>query len=210
MAFLTCLFLVAAVAVNGQTLPSPPWTPLFDGRSLTGWAETPFSKHGATTVKDGIIHIGKSRLTGITWAGADFPKSGFEIRFEATRLDGKDFFAGITFPVNDSYCTWINGGWGGSTIGLSSLDHNDASENDTSITRDFVNGRWYAFRLAVTPTRIQGWIDGELLIDVDITHRLVGLREGDMELSTPLGFATYWTEAGLRKIEYRRLPARAR
>ena len=204
MTFLACVLLLAAALVNGQTPPSS-WIPLFDGHSLKGWNQTLFSKHGATTVKDGVIHIAKSSLTGITWAGRDFPKSGYEIRFEAARLDGNDFFAGITFPVKDSYCTWINGGWGGSTIGLSSLDHNDASENDTSITRDFVNGRWYAFRLAVTDTRIQGWIDGELIIDVDITKRLVSLRPGEMDLSTPLGFATYWTEAGLRKIEYRRL-----
>lgn len=205
MRSLACLLYTAAL-VNGQTQPTA-WIPLFDGHSLAGWKETPFSKHVATTVKEGVIHIGKGSLTGINWAGPSFPRSGFEIRFEAARLDGNDFFAGITFPVKDSYCTWINGGWGGSTIGLSSLDHNDASENDTSTTRDFVPKRWYAFRLAVTDTRIQGWIDNELIIDVDVTHRLVGLRPGEMELSTPLGFATYWTEAGLRKIEYRQLPA---
>ena len=180
---------------------------MFDGQSLKGWKETPFGKHGATVVKDGIIAIGKSSLTGITWTGGGFPKSGYEIRFEAVRLDGNDFFAGITFPVKDSYCTWINGGWGGSTIGLSSLDGNDASENDTSTTRDFVKGRWYAFRLAVADGRIQGWIDGELIIDTDITHRQVGLRPGEMDLSTPVGFATYWTAAGLRKVEYRRIGA---
>ena len=200
MALLVLLFMAALA--NGQN-----WTPLFDGHTLKGWKETPFSKHGPTTVKDGIIHISKNRLTGITWAGGGFPKSNYEIRFEATRIDGRDFFAGLTFPFKDSHCTWIAGGWGGSTIGLSSLDRNDASENDSSITRDFKNGQWYAFRLAVTDNRIQGWIDNELIIDVDTTHRLVGLRDGEMELSTPLGFATYWTEAGLRKIEYRRLPA---
>ena len=203
MALLACLVLFAAGLVNGQS----PWTPLFDGHSLKGWNPTPFSKHGPTTVKDGVIHIAKSSLTGITWHGPDFPKSNYEIRFEATRLDGNDFFVGLTFPFKNSHCTWIVGGWGGSTIGLSSLDHNDASENDTSTTRDFKNGQWYSFRLAVTDSRIQGWIDKELIIDVDTTHRLVGLRGIEMELSTPLGFATYWTAAGLRKIEYRRLPA---
>ena len=44
--------------------------------------------------------------------------------------------------------------------GLSSLDGDDASENDTSTLRDFVKGRWYAFWLAVTDNRIRGWIDG--------------------------------------------------
>jgi len=201
---LTVLFIFAA-ALAGQTpAATGEWTPLFDGQSLKGWKETPFRGRGELQVKDGTILIGKGHMTGITWTG-EFPKTGYEIRFEAARLDGNDFFAGITFPVKDSFCSWINGGWGGTMVGLSSLDGDDASENDTSTARDFVNGRWYAFRLAVTEGRIRGWIDGVLVIDADITGRRVGLRPGETELCTPLGFATYSTAAGLRKVEYRLL-----
>ena len=189
----------APLSVAGQQ-----WTPLFNGLSLKGWMETQFKGHGEVRVKDSMILIGKGRLTGVTWAG-DFPKSGYEIRFEAARLDGNDFFAGITFPVKDSFCSWINGGWGGSVVGLSSLDGDDASENDTSTVREFTKGRWYKFRLAVTENRIQGWIDEALVIDADIKGRRIGLRAGEIDLSTPLGFATYSTEAGLRKVEYREL-----
>ncbi len=185
-------------------LAAQDWIPLFDGTSLKGWTETPFKNRGSLAVKDGMIVIGKGRLTGITWTG-DFPKTAYEIRFEAARLDGNDFFAGITFPVGDSFCSWINGGWGGTVVGLSSLDGDDASENDTSTVRDFFKGRWYAFRLVVTEKRIQGWIDGSLVIDADIQGRQVGLRPGEIDLSTPLGFATYATEAGLQKLEYRRI-----
>ena len=189
----------APLSVAGQQ-----WTPLFNGLSLKGWMETQFKGHGEVQVKDNMILIGKGRLTGVTWAG-DFPKSGYEIRFEAARLDGNDFCAGITFPVKDSFCSWINGGWGGSVVGLSSLDGDDASENDTSTVREFTKGRWYKFRLAVTENRIQGWIDEALVIDADIKGRRIGLRAGEIDLSTPLGFATYSTEAGLRKVEYRKL-----
>ncbi|MBI5282133.1 MAG: DUF1080 domain-containing protein [Candidatus Solibacter usitatus] len=195
--------LPAGLAGQAST-PSAEWTSLFDGKSLKGWKQTPFLGRGEVQVTDGIIVIGAGHLTGITWTG-DFPKSGYEIRFEAARLDGNDFFAGITFPVQASFCSWINGGWGGSVVGLSSLDGDDASENDTSTVRDFVRGRWYSFRLAVTENRIQGWIDGQLVIDADITGRRVGLRPGEIDLSTPLGFASYSTVAGLRSIEYRRL-----
>lgn len=181
------------------------WNPLFDGHSLKGWKESAFRGRAEVQVRDGMIVIGKGRLTGIVRTHAGFPKTGYEIRFEAARLKGNDFFAGITFPVNDSFCTWINGGWGGTVVGLSSLDGDDASENDTSTHRDFEQGRWYAFRLAVTQNRIQGWIDGKLIIDADIDGRQVGLRFGEMELSAPLGFATYATAAGLRKVEYRLL-----
>ena len=206
-----CAFAAAALygaAVLAGQASSPPgeWIPLTDGQSLKGWKETPFSRHGEVHVKDGVIVIGDGHLTGITWTG-EFPRSGYEIRFEAARLEGNDFFAGITFPVNDSFCSWINGGWGGSVVGLSSLDGDDASENDTSTVRDFVKGRWYAFRLEVTEKRIRGWIDGVLIIDADITGRQVGLRPGEIDLSAPLGFASYSTVAGLRKVEYRRLAA---
>ncbi len=192
----------APISMVGQQ-----WIPLFNGVSLKGWKETQFKGHGKVQVKDSMILIGKGRLTGVTWAG-DFPLSGYEIRFEAARLDGNDFFAGITFPVKDSFCSWINGGWGGSVVGLSSLDGDDASENDTSTMREFTEGRWYKFRLAVTENRIQGWIDEALVIDADIKGRRVGLRAGEIDLSTPLGFATYSTEAGLRKVEYRELTAK--
>lgn len=45
------------------------------------------------------------------------------------------------------------------------------------------------------------------MIDVDITARQLSLPFGEGDLSTPLGFASYRTVAGLRKIEYRRLAA---
>jgi len=204
---LTWLVLIAAGHGIGQP-PSPgtDWISLFDGKSLKGWKEAPFSGRGEVQVKDGIIRIGKGHMTGITWTG-EFPRSDYEVRFEAARLEGNDFFAGITFPVKDSFCSWISGGWDGTVVGLSNLDGNDASENDTSTVRDFVQGRWYMFRLAVTDSRIQGWIDGELVTDADITGRKVGLRFDDIDLCTPLGFASYSTVGGLRNIEYRRLRA---
>jgi hypothetical protein len=206
MTRLAPIALLAAIVFTASAEPSM-WLPLFDGTSLKGWAETPFPAHGKVEIKDGIIALGKGRQTGINWKG-DFPKSNYEIRFEAARIDGRDFFSGITFPVADSHCTWVNGGWGGSVVGLSNLDHDDASENDTSIVREFQQGRWYKFRLAVTENRIQAWIDEELVIDADIAGRHVALRPGDDDLSIPLGFSSYGTLAHLRKLEYRLIAAR--
>lgn len=211
---LVTLILVGTIAAQGptplsgqSTTPPGEWIPLFDGRTLAGWKEAPFTGRGRVEVRDGMIRLGKGAMTGIATT-REFPRSGYEIRFEAVRLEGNDFFAGLTFPVNDSFCFWVNGGWDGTVVGLSNLDGNDASENDTSTVRDFVKGRWYAFRLAVTESRIQAWIDGTIAIDVDITKRLVGLRFDETDLGKPLGFASYATVAGLRKIEYRMLAAR--
>ena len=191
---------------DAQPAPPAEWMPLFDGTSLQGWRETAFSGHGKVGVADGAIVLGKGVLTGITWTGA-FPKANYEIRLEAMRVDGYDFFAGITFPVHDSYCSWINGGWGGTVVGLSSLDSMDASENDTSVRVSFETGRWYRLRLRVTDDRIQAWIDDEAAIDAYIGSREVDLRPGEIELSKPLGIASYSTTAKLRKLEYRAIAA---
>jgi hypothetical protein len=181
-----------------------PWRPLFDGASLKNWNETGFTRHGAVKVEDGAIVLGRGYMTGVNYTG-EFPKTNYEIRLEAQRAEGNDFFAGITFPVNDSFLTWINGGWGGKIVGLSSLDGNDASENETSLQRTFERGRWYRLWLAVTTDRVRAWIDEELVIDVALANHEPGLRPGETELSKPLGIASYNTIAKLRRIEWRPL-----
>lgn len=197
------------LAVLEWQAESSGWKPMFDGRTLAGWRETPFRGRGPVRVENGAIVLGPGEpLTGITWTGS-FPRSDYEVRFEAARLEGSDFFAALTFPVADSFCTWVAGGWGGDIVGLSNLDGWDAADNDTRNYFTFEKGRWYAFRLRVKPDRITAWIDDEAVVDVGTAGRYVSLREGEIELSAPFGFASYATAGGLRKIEYRPLPPAA-
>jgi hypothetical protein len=198
--------LLAAQAARPATAPAAAaWRSLFDGKSLVGWKESDFFGAGKVTVEKGVITIGSGALTGINWGPSPlpFPTSNYEVLIEAARLKGTDFFAGITFPVGDSFCTWINGGWGGEVVGLSSIDGADASMNETTFTRKFELGRWYSLRLRVTSTTISAWIDDELLIEVAIGKKWIALREGDIDQSIPFGIAAYSTVAGVRKIEWR-------
>lgn len=199
------LALSLGAAQNPKT--ETAWRPLFDGKSLAGWKETDFFGAGKVTVENGQIIIGAGVLTGINWAqpSPPFPTTNYEIRIEAARLKGNDFFAGITFPVGDSYCTWINGGWGGEVVGLSSINGADASRNETTFSRKFELGRWYTLRLRVTPSRISAWIDDDLEIDVSIEKKWISLREGEIDRSIPFGIATYATVGAVRKIEWRPL-----
>lgn len=185
-----------------QTKPGE-WVSLFDGKTLQGWRETAFTGRGKVRVENGVILLGGgSPMTGVTWAGS-FPRSNYEVRFEASRLEGSDFFASLTFPVQDSFCTWVTGGWGGDIVGLSTLDGWDASDNETRSYVNFENGRWYSFRLRVTDDRILGWIDEQPIVNVEIGARSIGLRRGEMKLSAPFGFASYTSTGGIRKAEYR-------
>ena len=191
-----------------QTKPTE-WQPLFDGKSLQNWKETAFTGAGAVRVEKEtlILNAGKP-MTGVTWTGADFAKTNYEIRLEAARQAGSDFFASMTFPVGDSFCTWVTGGWGGDIVGLSSIDGWDASDNETRAYFTFETGHWYALHLKVTPDRITASIDGKPVIDVVITGRTISLRHGETKLSAPFGFSSYGTTGALRKLEYRLLPAK--
>jgi hypothetical protein len=200
-----------AVALSAAARPQTAkpagaeWQPLFDGKTLTGWQPSKLTAEGAVRVEDGriVLDTGKS-MTGITWAGAPLPATNYEIALDAMRVDGHDFFAGVTFPVGDSSCSLILGGWGGSVVGLSSINGEDASQNDTSQSIDFQNGRWYAVRIRVTPAKIEVWLDDRQIIAKDLKGNTIDIRL-EMEVSKPLGVASWKTKAALRDIRLRRL-----
>lgn len=182
------------------------WTKLFDGVSLGKWKKTAFGGEGEVEVKDGRIMIAAGNpMSGITWSGP-VVKTNYELSLEAMRVDGSDFFCGLTFPVGDSPCSFICGGWGGGVVGLSSLDGSDASENETTKYQEFESGRWYKIRVRVTPDKIQAWIDDKQMVDVDTKDRRIGIRL-EVELSRPLGIANYNTSSALRDIKVRSLAA---
>ena len=176
---------------------------MFDGKSLGQWRAAAFPKSPALKVENGAIILTAGHpLTGVTWSGK-FPATDYELRFEAVRRLGGDFFASVTFPAGGDYATWVLGGWGGDIVGISSIDGWDASDNETRSYFNFEQDRWYAFRLQVTGDKIMAWIDGERVVNVEIRGRAISLRRGDIKLSTPLGFASYNTTGAIRKPEYR-------
>jgi hypothetical protein len=197
---------VAAVdqAQTGKT-KEPAWQPLFDGKTLTNWQPTKFTGEGAVKVENGqVILEAGGALTGITWAGPQLPTTNYEIALQAMRVQGRDFFAGVTFPVADSFCSLILGGWGGSTVGLSSINGMDASENETSQSVDFESGRWYNIRIRVTPAKIEVWLDDRPIIEQELKGNKVSTRI-EVDLSQPLGVASWRTKSALRDFRLRRL-----
>jgi hypothetical protein len=181
------------------------WEAMFDGQTLAGWRETPFAGHGEVGCQDGVIVLNMGDpFTGINWTN-DFPKMNYEVALDAMRLMGSDFFCGLTVPVGTNSCSLIVGGWGGSVVGISSLDGMDASENETTKFSSFEAGRWYRIWLRVTEKRIEGWIDKEKLVDVATADRKISVRPGDIELSKPFGVAAWQTSSALREMKFRRV-----
>jgi len=177
---------------------------LFDGKSLGQWKITDFGGQGDVYVKDGAIYMEMGNdMTGVNWTGS-LVRMNYEITLEAMRVSGSDFFCGLTFPVADNPCSLILGGWGGGVCGLSNIDYYDAANNETTKFISFEENKWYRVRLRVTPNRIEAWLDDEELVNIETTGRKIDIR-AEVDLSQPLGIATWQTAGAIRNISLLRL-----
>jgi hypothetical protein len=177
---------------------------LFDGKSLGQWAITDFGGQGKVYVKDGAIYMEMGNdMTGINWKGP-LIRMNYEITLEAMRISGSDFFCGLTFPVAENPCSLILGGWGGGLCGLSNIDYYDAANNETTSFTSFEDNKWYRVRLRVTPDRIEAWLDDEEIVNIETTGRKIDIR-AEVDLSQPLGIATWQTGGAARNIRIRPL-----
>jgi hypothetical protein len=201
-----CLVVIASWCCAAEPPPKPQ--PLFDGKTLSGWkpADTnAYLKPGKVHVREGTIVMEKGTIsTGIAYAKDDFPKMNYEISLDARRTDGSDFFCGMTFPVKDSHCTLILGGWGGGTTGLSNVNGFSADENETSGFTDFENGRWYKVRLRVTQEKIEAWIDKEQIVNLDAKEKTFKIW-WEQEPLRPFGIGNWHSASELRNITLTRL-----
>jgi hypothetical protein len=185
----------------------PEWKSLFDGKSLAGWKSTEFGGEGEVAVKDGAILLPPGNdMTGVTYSRSDFPKMDYEIVLEGKKLQGSDFFCTTTFPVGETHCSLVVGGWGGTVVGLSSIDDRDASMNETNKLLTFNRDQWYRVRIRVTKERIEAWIDKEKVADLATRGKKISIR-GECEPCKPFGIATWQTSGAVRDIRVRTLTA---
>jgi hypothetical protein len=181
------------------------WKTIFEGKDLKGWNITDFAGSGPVKCEDGLVTFQEGdSLTGINFTN-EVPKTNYEVALDALKLQGSDFFCGLTFPVGDSFATLIVGGWGGTVTGISSVDDADASENETTGFKKYELDKWYRVRVRVTAKKIEAWVDGEKMVDLMTKDKKIDLRFGEIENSKPLGIAAYQTRAALRDIRIRRL-----
>jgi len=220
------LFLLQVFAQTGDQ----KWTPLFDGKTLDGWMVPNYESGRKVVIRDGCIIIGRDDLAlGIKYV-KPFPKSNYEIMYQAKRAAGSNFFGAITFPVKESHCSFINGGWNGTVFGLSSINGKDASENETTAFFEFRNGQWYQFRVCVSDDRILVWFypvddEGDIIevykddpkiaiakqkeiekpkVDLVLEGKSITNRI-EVSYFEPLGISAWYTEGHLRHIKYRKL-----
>ncbi len=176
-----------------------------DWKPLRGsWVVAQFGGDGEVTIKDNNATIGYGDpLSGIRWEG-EMPLENYEVALEARRMEGYDFFCGLTFPVGENSVSLILGGWGGGVLGISSIDGNDASENETSQFRNFDNKKWFRVRVRVTKDAIACWVDDEQVVDQKREGHSFDIR-GEMEQCVPLGVAAFQCDSEIRNMKIRKL-----
>ncbi|MBN2473631.1 MAG: DUF1080 domain-containing protein [Pirellulales bacterium] len=187
--------------------PDPyAWQDLFDGKTLEGWKVPEFGGEGEVHIDDGaiVLEMG-SEMTGIVYVGGEVPRENYEFAWEGARLDGIDFFATATFPVGKDECSLVTGGWGGMVVGISSVDFYYADDNVTTTFHEFKDKQWYKFRVRVTTGKIEAWIDGEQVVDLEREGRKIGYHDA-VYLCRPLGISAWVTKGGVRNIRLRKLP----
>ncbi len=172
---------------------------LFDGTNLGFWKITDFGGQGKVYAKDNTLMLEMGNdMTGVTWSGPVLTMN-YELNLDAMRVDGNDFFCGLTFPVGKDYVSFVVGGWGGYVCGISCVNYYDASENETSKAGEFETKKWYHIRVRVTPGKILCWIDDEQYVDLDTQDKKLDVRL-EMEDSKPLGIATWRTAGAVKNI----------
>ncbi|HYO83884.1 MAG TPA: family 16 glycoside hydrolase, partial [Bryobacteraceae bacterium] len=78
-------------------LSAAEWKPLFDGKTLDGWKDAAFRNPGKVRAEKGAIVLAPGNpLTGINYT-REIPKVDYEVRYEAQKHAGGDFFASLTF-----------------------------------------------------------------------------------------------------------------
>ncbi|MEE2640038.1 MAG: family 16 glycoside hydrolase [Planctomycetota bacterium] len=195
---------------------------LFNGRDLKGLLvlkKSYYEDHGKVRIDNRALVIGKgmpgSGITVDPKIVKDLPRMNYEVFLSAKRVEGNDFFCGLTFPVEKAYCTMILGGWGGGSIGLSNVDSLSAIENETSGFHEFENNQWYEIHLVVSEKTIratlnrEGWKEKKELFSVETQEHKYDIW-WEQEPARPLGITTWNTTAAFRKIEIRRLPEKKR
>lgn len=206
------LFSCRSEKVEKNAAETSPWHELMGAEMQKSWDEVAYGnaemvRWETEGAEDTCLSFDMgAELIGARWTGA-LPKVPYELELEARRMNGSDFFCGLTFPVrrDDEWVTLVVGGWGGAVVGISSVDGLDAAQNETTTRHNFEQKRWYRVKIRVEETSITAWIDDKKVVALPLAGKALSLRLGPIEQCAPLGLGAWQSGAEFRKMRWRAL-----
>jgi hypothetical protein len=196
--------LIGASVLGACNVNAAETIQLFNGKDLAGWKVAEFQDAGKVEVlPDGVISCQAGKpLSGIAYTNP-VPTMSYELKLEAMRAEGSDFFIALTLPIEDSFCTVIIGGWGGMVCGISCINYMSAVDNQYVRGLTLENNQWYTLRVRVMPNVMQVFLDDKLYharVEYEKAS-IFSLRSGsDLEKTKPLSLASYDTHAKWRNF----------
>lgn len=196
---------------GGESYLPGPWVSLFDGKTLEGWRvveEAICDGHGDVRVENGwmvLVEADPDRSTSVSWTGFVLPRTNYDLKLEAMRMDDSGGLCHLAFPVGNSHCLLSVGGKG-TRVALDRVDGLTA-DDDTNPTLRFMTfekDRWYRIQLRVTQAHIAVSIDNDNMFDLSLAEHKVGMPPPWTVLQ-PLGLGTWRDTSAFRKIFIRRL-----
>ncbi|MEL6431656.1 MAG: hypothetical protein AAFR54_20970, partial [Planctomycetota bacterium] len=176
---------------------------LFDGVDLTNWRTGVFGDPPEYEFAEGGVVLPQvASLSGMTYTG-EAPRTPYELRVDATKRYGADFFLGVTFPVRDAHLTLVLGGWGGAVTGLSCIDGLDAADNDTRAWRDYPNGKRQCVVVHVDDTRVRATVNGDTVVDRRLAPDATLSLRPEVLASRPLGVSAYASSTVVHRVTVR-------
>lgn len=203
----TIIYALSLVVIGCEESPTPTprsWN-LLNETHHPFWSAAKIEQQGAFSITSSLIRLEPgSPMTGAVysaWDRAGLPRNNYEVVYEARRIEGTDFFAALTFPVEDTWLTFVPGGWSGATTGLSNIDGQSAIDNQTGSAQRYDQGAWYRFRLEIKSEHIKVWMDDRLIVNLSPAGRSLELRAGDIERCKPFGIASFGTAGEVRLVQ---------
>lgn len=136
----------------------------FAGQGSAGWN----AYNGSWSVAGGIYRQTSASATDCRSTAGDTSWANYTLSLRARKVSGGEGFLILFNRQDDNNFTWLNlGGWGNQQHGIEYCVNGSKTSLGTRTSGSIVTGQWYDISIVLSGSRIQCYLDGALIQDVN-------------------------------------------